>query len=258
MRSAYALAFLVLPLLIGSAQAQPSSDPAPLGITVHGAAVVTASPDRIVLTFGIETWEAEVQTVRQKNGDALNRALSAIRGLGVADEDIQTAQVTLEPRRRMDATEPVILGYIARTLFLVTLHDPSRVGDAVTTALANGVNQIHGVEYQTSALAEHREKARALALRAARDKAEAMAAVLGGGIGRPLRVQEDAEPVPWTYSGPAWGGGSLGMLQNVAVDARAPLSEATDPLALGKITVRAAVTVTFALEPRRAPVRNRR
>jgi uncharacterized protein YggE len=41
-------------------------------ITVNGEAVVNVKPDKIVLTFGIETWNADIMTAKKKNNENYN------------------------------------------------------------------------------------------------------------------------------------------------------------------------------------------
>jgi hypothetical protein len=113
-----------------------------------------------------------------------------------------------------------------------------------------GVNYIHGIDFQTTEFKKYREQARELALIAAKEKAEKMSAVLGNSIGAPIQINENYGGSPWWYySGwSGWGGRSHGMSQyNVQVD-RGGSGEITDTIALGKLTIKANVSVTFELK----------
>jgi hypothetical protein len=121
----------------------------------------------------------------------------------------------------------------------------------ISDMLAVGVNHVNGVEFQTTDFKPLRESARELALKAAREKAEKMAAVLGCSVGEPLAINESDGGGSWYFSSwSGWGyyGRSSGMSQNVVQDARGSGGEEPQGMALGKISIRADVSVTFALK----------
>jgi uncharacterized protein len=224
-------------------------------ITVNGEAVVYVKPDRILISLGVETQDKEILVAKQKNNDSVARVLAVIKESGVPAKEIQTDHLSIEPRYRDSYTKADFLFYNVRNTLAVTLDDPSRVESLVTKALQAGVNHIHGIDFQTSQFKKYREQAREMALVAAKEKAEKMAAVLGQSIGEPLSISESGSGTSWYYnsSWSGWGyGRSSGMSQNVAQDMRGGGgSGETEGIALGKISIRAGVAVTFALKHRR-------
>lgn len=232
------------------AQQGPLYDDRPK-ITVSGEAVVNVQPDKIVLTFGIETWDAVILTAKQNNNDILKKAMAAIRELGVPDQEIKTDHISIQPRYKNDYRKEDFIGYFVRNTFVVTLTDPGKVEELVTKVLEGGVNYIHGIDFQTTEFKTYREQSRELALKAAREKAEKMAAVLGQKVGAPLQITENYGGTPWWYysSWSGWGyGRGQGMTQNVIQNVQGAPGEVSDTIALGKISVRANVSVTFALK----------
>lgn len=219
-------------------------------IAVNGSAVVNAKPDKILVTFGIETSDKDIVLAKRKNNAIMRGAVAAIRKAGVPKKEIQTDHLSIEPRYRNYRPEG-FLGYFVRNTLVVTLADTRRLEGLVTDVLGTGVNYIHKVDFQTTEFKKLREQARELALRTAKEKAERMAAVLGEKVGAPLRITESYSGSPWWYysSWGGWGGGrGHGMAQNVVQAARGGSGEITDTVALGKIAVRANVSVTFELE----------
>lgn len=219
-------------------------------INVQGEAVVRVKPDKILLRFGIETNNQDILAAKRANNEILQRAVAAFKECGVAEQQIQTDQLSIEPRWGYER-QRVFLGYFVRNSIVVTLTDPERVEAVVTKALESGVNFIHGVDFQTTQFKQHREEARELALKAAREKAEKMAAVLGQSVGRPLQIQDNGPGgwmgywSSWNFGG--WGSGrDSGMSQNVLSN-QGPSGEMVDNLALGQISIRAQVNVTFEL-----------
>lgn len=248
---AKAMALAVCVIAVSAARAEPARmyDDRPK-ITVSGEAVVNVKPDKIVISFGIETWDKDMATAKRQNNDIVKKALAAVKDCGVGANDIQTDQISLEPRWD-DYQRQKFVGYFVRNTIVVTLSDVSKVEQLVTAALEAGVNYLHGVDFQTTEFKKYREQARELALHAAREKAAKMAAVLGQNIGKPLQISEYGSS-PWYWSswygwGRGWGRGGGGMSQVQVMADRGGPGEIADTIALGKISVRANVNVTFEL-----------
>jgi uncharacterized protein YggE len=217
-------------------------------ITVHGDAVVNVQPDRIVINLGIETSDKDIEVAKQKNGDLHKKVVAAIRECGVPSKEIQTDQLSIEPRYTNDYRKENFIGYFVRNTIVATLNDPAKVEELISKTLRSGVTHLHGVDFQTTEFKKHREQARELALQAAKEKAEKMAGVLGRAIGNPLDISEGSSPWWYHSSWSGWGFGRLsGMSQNVVQNVDPAGGGGPDSLALGKIAIRANVTVTFEL-----------
>ena len=215
-------------------------------ITVGGEAVVNVKPDKVVVSFGIETWDPDINVSKQKNNDILKKAVAAMKECGVPEKDIQTDQLSIEPRWHGSYEKQNFIGYFVTNTVMVTLSEVKTVEQLVSSALAAGVTHIHGLYFQTTEFKKYREEARDLALKAAKEKAEKMSAVLGQTIGRPLQISEN-------YTGSSWYGGwnrgrSSGMSQVQVQADRGSSGEIVDSVALGKLAVRAGVSVTFELK----------
>jgi uncharacterized protein len=220
-------------------------------INVTGEALVYATPDKIVLNFGIETRDNDLLAAKRKNAEIWKKAAATLKESRVPERDIQTDYLSIEPRYKNYNEVDGPLGYVTRNMFLVTLSDPAQVESLISKMLEVGVNHVIGVEFQTTRFKHYRELARELALKAAREKAEKMASVLDGTIGRPTAISEyggGGGSSSWYYSSwSGWGYGrsSGGMSQNVIQDTRAPAGDDSQAMALGKISIRASLSVTF-------------
>ncbi|NLS92731.1 MAG: SIMPL domain-containing protein [Planctomycetaceae bacterium] len=222
-------------------------------ITVTGEAVVNVKPDKIVISFGIETWDADITVAKQKNNDILKKSVAAVKECGIPEKDIQTDQLSIEPRWSDNYVKKNFIGYFVRNTVVVTLSEVGKVEDLVTSALQSGVNYIHGLDFQTTEFKEYREQARELALKAAKEKADKMSAVLGQTVGVPIQINENYSGSPWRYwsswYGWDWGWGRSSGMSQVQVQAdRGSSGEITDTVALGKLSIRANVSVTFELK----------
>ena len=220
-------------------------------ISVSGEAVVNVMPDKIVVTFGIETWDSEMMVAKQKNNEILKNAVTAIKELGIPEKEIQTDHLSIEPRYKNDYSKQDFIGYFVRNTFIVTLAETDKVEELVTKALLTGVNYIHGIDFQTTEFKKYREQARDLALKAAKEKADKMAAVMNQSVGIPIQINENSGGSRWGYysSWSGWGyGRNQGMSQNVMQNIQGDGGEISDTIALGKISIRANVAVTFELK----------
>ena len=80
-----------------------------------------------------------------------------------------------------------------------------------------------------------------MALKSAKEKAEKMATVLGQSLGDPIQINENNSSSPRGYSS------IQAMTQNVVQNIQSEGSELSETIALGKISIRANVTVIFEL-----------
>ncbi len=215
-------------------------------INVNGEAIVKVDPDKIILTFGIETWDKDILLAKQKNNEILAKAMTILIKQGIEKKEIQTDHLSIHPRYKSDYRKEEFIGYFVRNSFVLTLTDTDKVESVVTEVLSSGVNHIHGISFQTTELKKHREKARDLALKAAKEKAEKMASALDRSIGLPTRINEGYNRSSWPSS---WGrGSSSGMSQNVMQNISSESESPSDSIALGKISIKANVSVTFELK----------
>ncbi len=156
------------------------------------------------------TWDVQMDAAKRKNDEIIRRTVAAVLKCGLEKKAIQTDNITIEPSYKPYAgSRPRdIDGYCVRNSLTVTVDKVKLVERVITQALASGVNHINSVDFQTTELRKYRDKARRLALKAAREKAENMADVYGQTIGKPLQIVENGGYGSW-YGG--WGGwGSSG------------------------------------------------
>ena len=161
---------------------------------------------------------------------------------------MQTDYVNIEPRYRNGYYEASdFIGYFVNKTIVVTLRDLDKFEDLLAGSLEAGVNYVHGIQFRTTELRKHRDEARALAIRAAREKAEAMAGELGQEVGQPRQISE--EQSGWWSGYNAWWGSrwGSGMAQNVIQEMGTGGMAADGSLAPGQINVNARVSVTFEI-----------
>jgi uncharacterized protein YggE len=237
------------PLAPVRSDASASAQPEARLITVTGDAEVRVVPDEVVLTLGVETLDPELDAAKRQNDDIVKAAIDLAKQHGVKPEQIKTEYLNVEPRYRDSYDKREFLGYFVRRTLVLTVQDLSRFEGLLAAELKAGVNYVHGVDFRTTELRKHKDAARALAIKAAKEKAAALATELGLRLGEPRTIREE-QSGSWSWYGSWWGAGwSAGMAQNVSQNAAggtagASMEGATAP---GQITVRAQVSVSFDL-----------
>jgi uncharacterized protein YggE len=217
-------------------------------ITVNGEAEVRVPPDEVVITLGVETSDMELATATDDNDERTKRVIHVVQSLGVKAEHVQTDYFEVEPKYRFTYDEREFLGYSVRKTIVVRLHDLSKFEHLLSAALEGGANHVHGIEFRTTKLREYRDRARSMAIGAAREKAAALAKELDQAIGRPHEISE--LPSGWRagYGWSWWGrrrAGSASPNAWLSIGEGAGAFEGT--IAPGQITITAAVTVSFEL-----------
>lgn len=224
-----------------------ADEPMPRTVNTSGESVVYVRPDEAVVGFGIESFGDSVDKAKQQNEDASAKLLKAIKALGIEDKHVQTDTVQLEIRYK-EPSHPTlgIEGYFARRQYSVTLKDIKLLEKLVDTALKNGANQLMGFEYRTSQLRKFRDQARQMAIKAAREKAEALSTELECKVGSPRTINEGG----YGYYGTSyrWGGNSFNV-QNAAQVAPGGEGGNEETMPLGQIGIHANIAVTFDLVP---------
>lgn len=223
------------PAVVWSAPAEPIAAPLPgRTITVSGAAEILTAPDTFELTIGFDLQTADLAQARDDSRKRAAALLAVVARHAIPDDDVRTLDLSLQPRYD-NYEHRKIVGYQASRGLVLTLHDINAVEPVLFDMLAAGANRVDQVQFHSSVAREKRAEARVLAVRAARDKAQAMAAALGQTLGEPLRIDEVAAD-PWRP--PA--------MNNYALN-NDSAPQISDTVASGRLRVQANVAVTFTL-----------
>ncbi|MBN1512061.1 MAG: SIMPL domain-containing protein [Phycisphaerae bacterium] len=244
MKGPTAGAVLVICFLLAPMLASAEEKAEPRLVTVTGTARVEVAPDEVVLTVGVETIDNDVSTAAATNDKRVKDVFSLAHEHGVADPDVQTDRVSLGPEYEYRETDGerryVLVGYKATQTIAITLRDITKYETLLTGLLKAGVNRVDSVEFRTSEPRKHKDQARIMAVKAAREKAEALAGALGQQVGIPHSIVE--EPVNWWWPGNVMGN------DNRAASIQSDQSESESSVAPGRLIMRARVTVSFELK----------
>jgi len=158
---------------------------------------VTRVPDLATISAGVVSRAATATAAMQQTASRMARVREALRKAGIADRDIQTSNVSLNPDYVYAQNQPPKLsGYNASNQVTVRFHDIAATGKILDALVAEGANQISGpnlsVEHPEAALDEARSKAVA----AGRARAELYARSLGMRVARVVSVSESGGYAP--------------------------------------------------------------
>jgi uncharacterized protein len=210
-------------------------------ITVTGQAEIMVVPDEVAFSLRVVTMEKELPAAQAKNDQTVKALLALARQYQIPPTKVQTGYINVTQRfTDEDATKkpPVFLGYTVTKSLSIVLQDVSKAEDLLADIFKSGVSYIQGVTFRTSQLRKHKDQARAMAIKAAQEKAIALTKEIGQTIGKAYSITEEG---PTPYYQPNRSSNFIGGAGDVA--------ESTEgTLALGQISISAQVTVSFELK----------
>ena len=234
-------------------------------VEVQGEAEIQVEPDHATLRLAVQHFDGALLDARRRSQAAVEAVFAQAQTLGVSRADLASTPVMVFPSRWGCGTcseAEQKTGHTARASITITLRKLGALMTLVEALSNDPAVQLEDVEYRTSALRQHRDQARTLAIRAAREKAAAFSGELDQQIGKALSISEQkpGEDGYWSWS--QWGYSCCGyysyrgaygardMSQNVIMQADAAPGAGPGgdgPLAPGRIAVRARVAVVFEL-----------
>ena len=234
--TAAALLFL---LGAGSAAAQVQVRPEPPHVSVSGHAEVKIRPDEVVFDVTVQHFGKDLKQAKTLTDEKLKGLTDLVGRYGVAEADTQTDYVKLEPRFKGNDDTRAFLGYWVRKDLVFTLRDVTRAEGLLSELLDFGVGRINRISFQTSQMRKYRDQARDMAMKAAQEKATALAAAVGQKIGRAYSIEEEFDQ---------GRGQLLNMSANNSISVeRGGESSSDGTLSIGMISVSATVAVKFEL-----------
>ena len=211
----------------------------PTLLTVHASSTTRATPDLAIVTLGVSARGATAQAAQQAQNTRMNAVLAAAQAAGVAEADVQTVGFSIEPQYTYARNAPPrISGYVSRNIVSIRVRDTSRVSGLIDATVAEGANDLQGIQFTFQDEEASRDAARAEALETARARAQAYAEAAGMRVVRMLFITEPgATQPPYPMDGRAYGRVAAAVEQAANVS----------PIRPGELDAQSAVTVVFEL-----------
>lgn len=234
------MSFLMITALFGQYYDQPSY------ISVTGDASVEVVPDEVIITLGVETSDLEMNVAKDQNDEIVRKAIEIAKSYGIDECDIQTNYINIEPRYEDYYEYQEFLGFYVQKTIVITLKDLSKFERLISDVLNQGVNYVHGIQFQTSEVEKYKEQARLEAIRKAREKAQMLAQALDMEIGAPTSIYEN-QTSWWSWNNNYWGY-SWAEMSSCAGYYCDVSGQTQSPMAPGQISISASITVSFELK----------
>jgi uncharacterized protein YggE len=203
-------------------------------LTISAEGTTDGNPDMAVVNLGVTTDGATAQAALTANSQRMNALTQALRRAGIAERDIQTSNISVNPQYQYQENQPPRLtGYQATNTVVARVRNVSRVGAAIDAAVAAGGNTVNGVSFTFQDTVAQLDAARRNAVQAARSRAELYATAFGLHIQRIIAISEGGG-----YSPPM----PMPMYARMAADSAPP-----PPVSPGEITTSASISVTYEL-----------
>ena len=203
-------------------------------LSIDGQGTGTAAPDMATVTIGVTTQGKDAAKAQNDNAWVSNQIQAAVRGLGIAEKDIQTRNYSFYPNYSTDKDHRnEVTGYTVNNSVIVVVRDIKLTGKVIDAALSNGANEINSLDFSASDTKAVRKVALLNAIQDARDKADIIAKGLGKRI---VGIQNVSESTGYIETR-RFGGN---MLMAVAKDA-------ATPIAPGSLSLTANVHIDFIL-----------
>lgn len=202
-------------------------------ISVSGEGKVKVVPDQAVITVGVENKGKDATEVKKKNDETVDLVIKTIKKLGIPASDFQTQRVSLYKNFDYETKKEY---FVANQTIKIELKDLSKYDAVMMDLLGSGINQIQGVEFKSSKMAQYESEARKKAVLDAKKKAEDYASVLNQKVGKAIVISDNTQaafPQP--------------MYRNVMVKEMA-MGGDNETLAVGEIEIDANVTISFVLD----------
>jgi hypothetical protein len=236
-----AILAMVLAASAGGAQDRPPDRPSEASrrtIAVSGQGEVKAVPDRIVISFAVESTGPRAGEAAAQNARVSSAVSAAVKKLLGPTDTVTTTRYSIEPRYESakpgEAREPRISGYVARNEVQVESQSIDKADDLIDAATKAGANRVGGLQFALSNRADLQRAAIEKAGGDARAQAESAAKGLGVRLKQVVSATTATQPiiVPRQFQAMAVG------------EARA----ASTPIEPGEATVSASLQVVYEIE----------
>ena len=209
---------------------------APPTLTLSASADLQIAPEFATIRSGVVSRADSAEQAVRENGNAMSGVFAALRREGIADSDMQTANLSVSPvytNPRYDSGEQRrIIGYEARNTVSAKVRDLTDVGEVLDAMVRAGANNIEGITFGAEDTADAMDEARRMAVARLLEKAELFADAAGQNLCGIRRLAEN-------FSRPQFAN---------AVATRSFAEDSATPIAAGSLTLTATVNADFCIE----------
>ena len=203
-----------------------------LNLSAYGES--KAVPDLATITLGVQTDAPTATGALSANAAQMTKVVAALKKAGIAERDIQTSNLSVNPQYVYVQNEPPKLnGYQASNQVTIQVRDLAKLGQTVDATVNAGATNVGGISFGLSDPQAAEDKARLDAVKALQAKADLYARATGYKIVRLVSLGE---------------GGGYTPQPPMPMMMRANMAKAdSSPVSVGELNVRIDVSATYEL-----------
>lgn len=168
-------------------------------VTVVGKGEVKGAPDVLRADVGVSVTAKDVSGALSQASEKAQAVIDAVVGAGVAREDVQTNELSIQPEQTYLPGGPTrITGYNATNSVRINVRDLKKASEVLDKAVQAGGDaaRLSSVSFDLDNDADLMKGARERAFNDAKSRAEQYAALSGSTLGKVLRIDESHGSVP--------------------------------------------------------------
>ncbi|WP_395450690.1 SIMPL domain-containing protein [Aminobacter sp. UC22_36] len=200
MNRKYMALALAAVLAVPAAAARADNQPSPR-IIVTGEGEASVAPDLALLSLSVMREAKTAREALDANNDAMAAVIAAMKTAGVAERDLQTAGIQIQPRynytNKPDGSQDAeLVAYQVINTLSVRVRDIAKTGEILDKAVSLGVNQGGGITFTNEKPEGVITEARKLAVADAIAKAKVLAEAAGVNLGKVLEIADQSYAPP--------------------------------------------------------------
>ena len=240
-----ALVAILMTTCLSTAMAQPASTPTgtPAADSAYRATTLSLSaygetriaPDMATISLGVQTDAPTAAGALQSNAAKMTQVIAALRRGGIAERDIQTSGLSINPQYvYVENQQPRLTGYQASNQVTISVRDLTRLGAVIDATVSAGATNVGGIAFGLQNPAAAEDAARLSAVRALQSKANLYAGATGMRVNRLVNLSEG-------------GGYTPEPPRPMAMMSRSMASDSSTPVSAGELRVRIDITGLYEL-----------
>ena len=162
-------------------------------ITVSGEGEVVGTPDIAKIQLGYTVEKKTVAEAQADNTKKMNAVIEKIKDdFKIDKKDIKTTSYNISPRYDWNEGKQTLRAYQVSQNLSIKIRDLTKISSILDAVGGLGLNQIGNLSFEIDNPESLREEARIKALKAAKEKAEKLADVVGVKLGRIISFSESS------------------------------------------------------------------
>jgi uncharacterized protein len=212
-------------------------------LSVSGMATMKTEPDRVTVSFGIETVNSTASSALVTNSEVMNKLLDVLKAAGAQENETSTSSFIITPNYNYSESGTIgnITGYTVTNSIQIESSNIRNISKWIDIAVSTGANRVDSIYFSVSdkRLDEIKNSLLKDAINNAKSKADIAASMLGlkviGVRSMNLNGFESPPPIPQSY-----------LAEKSLAKAAGP-STITTPIKIGEQEVTTHLTIIFLL-----------